>query len=134
MEFPLHSTLANDTHLLFQDAEARLLLHKNAILPWLILVPHTTETEMCALPPELYQRTLERCRVLSLWMQQKYQCDKVNFGAIGNMVPQMHLHMVARFKGDACWPKPVWGNLTEEREYSATDIEAITSSVCSILT
>jgi diadenosine tetraphosphate (Ap4A) HIT family hydrolase len=47
---------------------------------------------------------------------------KVNFAAIGNLVPQLHLHVVGRRPDDPCWPAPVWGNLTASREYSATDL------------
>ena len=125
MSFRLHPTLEKDTHILHTDSHAHLLLHKNASIPWFILIPHTEETELCGLEPKFYTQTLERCRVVSLWIQKEFKCDKVNFGAIGNLVPQMHLHMVGRTKGDACWPKPVWGNLESEAEYSEDFIKSL---------
>ena len=125
MSFRLQETLERDTHLLHVGEFAHLLLHKNAIIPWFIWVPHTKETELCALKPEFYNQTLGNCRRLSLWLQKEFNCDKVNFGAIGNLVPQMHLHMVGRSKGDTCWPKPIWGNLEETQEYSEEEVEKL---------
>ncbi|MGB0373045.1 MAG: HIT family protein [Opitutales bacterium] len=125
MTFELHPTLASDTHILHEGSSAHLLLHRNAVIPWFILVPHTQETELCNLEPETYSITLDRCRVISKWIQKEFLCKKVNFGAIGNLVPQMHLHMVGRSENDECWPKPVWGNLETFRAYSEKEVEDI---------
>ncbi|MEM7673723.1 MAG: HIT domain-containing protein [Verrucomicrobiota bacterium] len=133
MNFSLHPTLETDTHPLFVNADCHLLLHKNATLPWLILVPHTRETELHALEISEAEKVLGRCRKVSAWIQAFFDCPKVNFASIGNLVPQMHLHMVGRKPGDACWPKPVWGHLTETSTYTETLLAQIRGEVAPIL-
>ena len=53
--------------------------------------------------------------------------EKINFAAIGNVVPQLHLHVVGRSKEDPCWPAPVWGHLKEAREYSSAELERVSA-------
>jgi len=117
-EFTLHPQLAADCHQLGRLPATRLLLHGNASLPWLILVPETEQLEFLLLPDAEQQRLLGYARQLASYLLAERQCQRSNFAAIGNLVPQMHLHIVGRHPGDPCWPAPVWGNLTEDAAYS----------------
>ncbi|EAS43854.1 HIT domain-containing protein [Photobacterium profundum] len=111
MSFILHSRLASDTTILGDLPLCQVLLSKEALGPWLILVPRKEDlTEIHHLPEdEQYQLMRESSAVASL-LENNYQADKINVGALGNLVPQLHVHHIARFKVDVAWPGPVWGN------------------------
>ncbi|MGF1790625.1 HIT domain-containing protein [Photobacterium profundum] len=111
MSFILHSRLASDTTILGDLPLCQVLLSKEALGPWLILVPRKKDlTEIHHLPEdEQYQLMRESSAVASL-LENNYQADKINVGALGNLVPQLHVHHIARFKVDVAWPGPVWGN------------------------
>lgn len=129
MDFQLHPILEEDTHTLVIGECYHLLLHKNATLPWFILVPHTNETELHSLPEDLARIVHGIHKALAPWIQAYFDCSKVNFAAIGNLVPQLHIHMIGRGKGDACWPKPVWGHLEAETAYSPEEIQKIRAEI-----
>ena len=101
------------------------MLHKNALLPWFILVPHTTVTDLLDLPEERRNAALSEVAQVADLIKKLLGCPKINFAAIGNVVPQLHLHVVGRKPDDPCWPAPVWGHLTESREYSASQVNEI---------
>lgn len=113
-----------------------MLLHKNALLPWFILVPETSGTELLALPDRERNRVMRECTVMAAFIQRHFHSTKINFAALGNQVPQLHLHIVGRKPGDACWPRPVWGNLSTASPYSAAELETIRSrwrTTCEVL-
>jgi len=109
--FQLHPRLAADTFAAGDLALSRLLLMNDSRYPWLILVPRREGLrEIHHL--DAADRLLlweESCRVAE-WMEREFQFDKLNIGALGNLVPQLHLHHVARFQTDPAWPGPVWGH------------------------
>ncbi|MGF1759451.1 HIT domain-containing protein [Photobacterium sagamiensis] len=111
MSFILHPQLATDTTILGDLPLSRVLLSKEALGPWLILVPRKDDlTEIHHLPvDEQYQLIRESSAVAAL-LESDYQADKINIGALGNLVPQLHVHHIARFTTDIAWPGPVWGN------------------------
>ncbi len=108
--FTLHPRLAEDTIIVAEWPLSLVLLAKDANYPWCILVPkrenvkdiHHLNTEDRA------QLLAESCRLSEL-MEEIFQPIKMNVAALGNMVPQLHLHHVARFDTDAAWPNPIWG-------------------------
>jgi diadenosine tetraphosphate (Ap4A) HIT family hydrolase len=102
-----------------------VLLHKNGMIPWFILVPQTEVTDLLNLPEPVRSTAIAEAAAVSEFVKKTFGRPKVNFAAIGNVVPQLHLHVVGRKPGDACWPAPVWGNLTETREYSAVELNNI---------
>jgi diadenosine tetraphosphate (Ap4A) HIT family hydrolase len=110
-EFRIHPQLLADCHGLGRLPACHLLLHRNARLPWFILIPETPELDLLDLPPVQRERVLAECAQISAYIKTDLGLPKVNFAAIGNLVPQLHLHVVGRSPGDACWPAPVWGNL-----------------------
>ena len=119
----LHPQLAQDCHQLGDLPGGRLLLHRNASLPWFILVPESEALDLLDLPSAELAKVMEDCRRLSTFVKDYLGFDKVNFGALGNLVPQMHLHVIGRSSADACWPDPVWGNLQPGPAYSSERIQ-----------
>ena len=108
-DFTLDSRLDNDCHLLAEADGFSFLLHRNAEVLWLILVPHTAEHEFYRLTPDLQSRACERISLLSRFLQSHFDIDKINVATIGNVVAQMHIHVIGRRHDDAYWPDLVWG-------------------------
>ena len=102
----------------------RLLLHRNAAVTWFILVPETEAADLLDLPEAQLNSIMADGRALSVFLKNERNFPKVNFGAIGNLVPQLHLHIVGHPE-DACWPQPVWGNLPEGPAYTEPEIETL---------
>jgi diadenosine tetraphosphate (Ap4A) HIT family hydrolase len=125
MAFEIHSQLLADCHRLGKLPLCHVLLHKNGRIPWFILVPQTNVTDLLDLPEAHRSVAMAEAAAVSEFVKKTLGWAKVNFAAIGNVVPQLHLHVVGRKPGDACWPAPVWGNLTETREYSAAELNNI---------
>ncbi len=108
--FQLHERLAADTHNLGCSQLCEILLMNDRTWPWIILVPAVPDIrEIYQLGKEQQQRLLEESSTLSQGMMEIFGGDKMNVAALGNMVPQLHLHHIVRFEGDPAWPGPVWG-------------------------
>ncbi|MGB5147391.1 MAG: HIT family protein [Porticoccaceae bacterium] len=127
--FTLHRQLAEDCHVLGETATALVLLHRNATVPWLILVPRTTHGEFLELPDALRASLLDDCARLARYIQSRHGAEKINFASIGNLVPQLHLHVVGRHASDACWPLPVWGHLNATATYSDAEVTIIREEI-----
>lgn len=119
----IHPQLLTDCHCLGQLPATTVLLHRNASLPWFILVPETRLQDFLDLPAEHGAAVLADCTAVSGFIKNILGLDKVNFAGLGNLVPQMHLHIVGRSRADPCWPQPVWGNLVDAQPYDAAQIE-----------
>jgi len=109
-EFTLHRQLEADTAFITDLPLSRALLINDSHYPWIVLVPRRANaTEIYKLnhsdQTQLLSESAQICRV----MEALFSPDKMNVAAIGNMVPQLHLHHVARFTSDIAWPAPVWG-------------------------
>ena len=116
--FELHQRLQADTALIGQLPLCSALLSRDANYPWVILVPRRADiAEIYQLSPEDRQQLLLESCALAEAMETIFQSDKLNIAAIGNLVPQLHLHHVVRYKTDAAWPGPVWGAV-EAVDYS----------------
>lgn len=110
MSFELHPTLAADSHPIDESERLMLRLIDDARFPWVIVVPKVPDAgELHALPDPVFAETIALSRRLGAVLQASFAADRINTAAIGNMVPQLHLHVVARRKNDAAWPKPIWG-------------------------
>lgn len=108
--FELHERLAADTVTITDWPLCRILLMNDATYPWLILVPRRHGvTEMHELDPSDRATLMEEITEASRRLHHHANADKMNVAALGNVVPQLHVHVIARFVGDAAWPKPVWG-------------------------
>jgi diadenosine tetraphosphate (Ap4A) HIT family hydrolase len=132
MPFVLHPQLETDTHRLGRFDLCHLLLHRNAAVPWFILVPETDLPDLLDLPVAQQRLAMDEASRISAFIKRELDWPKVNFGAIGNLVPQLHLHVVGRRPGDACWPAPVWGNLTASSEYAPATVVALSASLADL--
>lgn len=111
MSFILHPVLAGDTVEVTRLPLCRVLLMKDRRFPWLILVPERDAVrEIHELTPADRAELIEEIARASEILTRLFRPDKVNVGALGNIVPQLHVHVVARFAGDPAWPGPVWGS------------------------
>ncbi len=106
----LHPQLKKDCIQLGEFTLCSLLLLNDANYPWFILLPNRVGiTEMHHLSEIDQQRLMTESMFFSQCLEQVFQADKLNIAALGNVVPQLHIHHIARFTTDACWPAPVWG-------------------------
>jgi diadenosine tetraphosphate (Ap4A) HIT family hydrolase len=111
MPFTLHPTLASDTVEVARLPLCRALLMNDRRFPWLILVPEREGArEIHELSPADRAALVEEIALASEALERLFQPDKLNVGALGNIVPQLHIHLVARTAGDPAWPGPVWGS------------------------
>ena len=121
----IHSQLADDCIVLGRFPLCHLLLMNDCQFPWFILVPARADIR------EIYQlesadrRQLldESCR-LSEFLMEVYSGDKLNVAALGNQVPQLHVHHIVRYATDVAWPAPIWGKVAAQA-YSPAAIEEI---------
>ncbi len=110
MPFTLHPTLARDTVEVARLPLCRVLLMKDRRFPWLILVPERESVrEIHELTPADRHALIEEIARASEVLARLFDPDKLNVGALGNIVPQLHVHLVARTTTDPAWPGPVWG-------------------------
>ena len=111
MTFTLDERLAKDTFVVGDLPLSRLLLMNDSRWPWFILVPRRENlAELTDLPAQDRAILIEEAAAVASFLQAYAKPDKVNVGALGNIVRQLHLHAVARFVGDPGWPAPVWGH------------------------
>lgn len=131
--FTLHPRLAADCVILGDLPLCRVLLMNDSQYPWVILVPRRADLR------EIYeldaadrgQLMAESCR-LAEGMMQLFSGEKCNVAALGNQVPQLHIHHIVRRSDDAAWPRPVWGALPSI-PYSAEENEQRVQSLRSML-
>lgn len=121
-DFALHPRLAADCRPVGDLPLSRVLLLNDRRYPWVILVPRRVDVgEIYQLSSADRSRLLdESCRVGELLMQA-FDGDKLNIGALGNLVPQLHLHHIVRYVDDPAWPGPVWGHSPAE-PYPETEL------------
>jgi diadenosine tetraphosphate (Ap4A) HIT family hydrolase len=125
----LDSQLDRDSVMVGDLALCQVRLVNDANYPWLLLVPRRrgvveitdlAEADQVQLIGEVTRAVRE--------LKAQTGCDKINVAAIGNVVPQLHVHVVARFRGDAAWPRPVWG-IVPARPYEAATMERMASGL-----
>lgn len=124
-EFTLDSRLENDCFVIKELKLSKLLLMNNKLYPWFILVPKRPDMiEIIDLNFEDQQILLSEINEISKIIQQKYQPDKLNIAALGNMVSQLHIHIIARYKNDITFPNPVWIS-NQKEEYNDNEVKNI---------
>ena len=125
MSSTLHPTLAQDTVEVTRLSLCRVLLMKDSRFPWLILVPERDGVrEIHDLTSADRAILIEEIAQASLILERLFQPYKINVGSLGNAVPQLHVHVVARTTGDSAWPGPVWGS-GEAVQYGAAETEEL---------
>ena len=131
--FSLDSRLQQDTIPVGDFPLCRLLLMNDAQYPWFILVPRRADVS------ELFD--LDAADQLALWqettalaavLKDGFAADKMNVAALGNMVSQLHMHVIARTREDAAWPAPVWGKVAAA-EYSEAQLAQLRQRLRSAL-
>lgn len=124
MPVALDPRLQQDSYELGCLGSSRILLMRNALYPWFVIVPDTMASEFYELDDRIQQQLLTQINVLSAFIKTNFICEKLNVATIGNIVSQMHIHVIARHKNDASWPGVVWGQ-TAFAEYQAAQLEQI---------
>ena len=110
MSFSLHPRLAADTFVLGDFPLCRLLLMNDAQYPWFILVPRREDArEIYLLDERDQQQLLRESSLLSRTLMDAFAGEKLNVAALGNVVPQLHVHHIVRYASDIAWPGPVFG-------------------------
>ncbi len=127
-DFELDSRLANDCIVLGELNSCILLLMDNVLVPWFILVPKTTEVEIIDLTPAEQTELQDAINIIGLFVKNNFSVSKLNIAAIGNIVSQLHIHIVGRDPSDFCWPNVVWGRSERER-YTQQKITEVSNAL-----
>ena len=131
--FKLAPQLANDTIELGKLTLCKVLLMNDSQFPWIILVPKRANIiELYQLEADDIKQVQAESLMISKLLMQHFNGDKLNTGALGNMVPQLHLHHIVRFKNDPVWPKPVWGNISAIA-YSTNEAKTLTNELQALI-
>lgn len=108
--FKLNEKINNDTFEVCELSLCKVLLMNDANYPWLILVPKVADiTELHHMTIAQQEAVLKDINIASTIMEQTFTPTSLNVAALGNVVRQLHIHVIARFETDATWPGPVWG-------------------------
>ncbi|MDA3904234.1 MAG: HIT domain-containing protein [Desulfuromusa sp.] len=127
--FQLDPRLQADTITLGDFPLCRLLLMNDLTYPWFVLVPRrVAATEIYQLEELNQQQLWQESAIVARWMATTFEFDKLNIGALGNVVSQLHLHHVGRRIDDPTWPGPVWGQHPPQ-PYGIVAIEKIKQQV-----
>ena len=132
--FELHQTLAKDTVTVASLPLSQVLLMNDVRYPWLILVPQRKDIrEIHHLAKDDQDTLFKEIMLASNIVETIFSPEKINIGALGNLVPQLHIHVIARYKDDAAWPGPVWGH-GEAVPYAPEPLEALKNQLEEALT
>jgi diadenosine tetraphosphate (Ap4A) HIT family hydrolase len=125
----LHSRLKEDTIDIGDLPLSKVLVIKDAHYPWLLLVPRSTDAvEIIDLDEVQQAQLMTEISRVSRALKEITKCDKLNVAALGNLVPQLHVHIIARRTGDAAWPRPVWG-VMPPLPHDATEVQNFISAL-----
>lgn len=123
--FEMDSRLQQDSLVLGEFPLCRLLLSKDANYPWFILVPKREGvSELFDMSQEDQAQLWKETTGLAEALKGEFAADKMNVATLGNVVSQMHMHVIVRRHGDAAWPAPVWGRVPAV-EYGPGQVDAI---------
>jgi len=127
--FVLHPQLAADSILLGRFPLCHLLLLNDTNYPWFVLVPDRADRrEIYELDAADRQQLLDESCRLSEFLMAEFGGDKLNLAALGNLVPQLHLHHIVRYRSDPAWPGPVWGRFAA-KAYGERELQRIRNRV-----
>lgn len=123
--FELHTRLEQDCFHVGDFEVSRLLLMNDSRYPWFVLVPmRVGVTEIFQLSEGDQQQLIRESSRLAERLMASFQPDKLNIAAIGNLVPQLHVHHVVRYTSDSAWPAPVWGRLPA-LPYASAELDTV---------
>ncbi|MCU1725949.1 HIT domain-containing protein [Pseudomonas sp. 7P_10.2_Bac1] len=131
--FVLDTRLQEDTWLIGDFPLCRLLLSNDSNYPWFILVPRREGiSELFQLDDHDQQVMWRETTTLANVLKTLFAADKMNVATLGNVVSQMHMHVIARYSSDAAWPAPVWGR-HPARPYSEADVQELRDKLRGVL-
>ncbi|WP_440992596.1 HIT family protein [Cysteiniphilum litorale] len=130
--FVLDKRLADSSSLIKDLGDIQLRLSNNALVTWFLIVPKVSVTEWFELDLEMQLRLNALINTLSRLLKEDLHVDKVNVATIGNVVSQMHIHVIGRKKDDFCWPDVVWGK-SESQAYLSHQKDGLISSVLKLV-
>ena len=132
--FALDSRLQQDCLLVGDFALSRLLLMNDAHYPWFILVPRREEvSELFQLDAADQRQLWQETTLLAETLKDTFAADKMNVATLGNVVSQLHMHVIVRRRDDIAWPAPVWGQHPAQ-PYEASQVEQIIARLRLVLT
>lgn len=126
--FTLDPQLQKDCFTLGTLGDSLLLLLNNALVPWFILVPHTEAVELFEMDRDSRLALQRDTDALAAFVKPTFACDKLNVASIGNLVSQLHVHVVGRRRDDFCWPGVVWGR-PEREDYTDAAVMEIAAAL-----
>ena len=125
--FKLDERLEADCEFVANFGLCSLLLMNNVSVPWFILVPTVMQaTELTELPIKQQQQVLHEMNQVAAMVKSLYTPEKLNIGALGNVVSQLHIHVIGRFTNDPAWPNSVWGQLAVNTYSEAQLVQQLT--------
>ncbi len=125
----IHPQLQQDCLLLGRFELCHLLLMQDANYPWFILVPDREDVSEVYQMSEIDQQLLTKeSALLARVLSQQFHADKLNIAALGNIVPQLHIHHVVRYRHDVAWPAPVWG-VTPAQPYDTRQLQDVIGKI-----
>lgn len=125
----LHPQLERDTINLGDLPLSRVLVIQDANYPWLLLVPRRADAiEIIDLDEVAQAQLMTETTRVARALKEVTACDKLNIAALGNAVPQLHVHVIARRTTDAAWPRPVWG-VVPAQSHDPQELEAFTQAI-----
>ncbi|KAB0490913.1 HIT family protein [Pseudomonas psychrophila] len=131
--FALDTHLQEDTWLIGDFPLCRLLLSNDSNYPWFILVPRREGiTELFQLDDSDQQLMWAETTALARVLKGLFGADKMNVATLGNVVSQMHMHVIVRYQTDVAWPGPVWGK-HPAKPYAQADVDAVRDRLASVL-
>jgi len=126
--FELDMQLTAESETILDLTLSQVLLHNNSLFPWVILVPRRPKLiEIIDLEPKERTLLMEEISLVSDVMMKIFSPDKLNVAALGNIVPQLHIHIIARYKSDPAWPNPVFGR--DIKKYDKMDQQKIIETI-----
>ena len=127
--FTLDPTLAADTIPVTKLRLCQIILMNDSRYPWLILVPRREDAaEIIDLTRDDQIQLIDEISIVSRIMQTSFNAHKLNVAALGNMVRQLHIHIIARQKSDQAWPGPVWG-VGQAAPYSEEEAKTLATNL-----
>jgi len=123
--FVLDARLEADSVFIADGPLSQFRLMNDARYPWLVLVPQVPDArEWIDLPESDQQSLLSEINIAAKLLRENFPCEKINIGALGNIVRQLHVHVIVRTSQDEAWPGPVWGH-GKPRPYPKSDLNSL---------
>ena len=133
MAFNLHPVLTEDCIYLGDFELCRVLMMNDSNFPWLILVPQVDGVrEVFELSDHQQIQLMNESTFVLKALNDVFEADNMNQAALGNMVPQLHIHHVVRYEDDTAWPSPIWGKIAA-KAYESAELEIMTTKMNKLL-